>query len=323
MSSRIFRILSQANESNTTEHHDFAVHAGKDPSFIGILVVVALLFGIVFHTALKKLPVPFTVLALGLGIFLGELMNWTENGLGALADSIENWQNLLPNTMLILFLPILIFESASNIDVHVFSKALKQILLLAIPGVIVNVGLIYIVARYILPYDWNFTQCVIFGAMFSATDPVAVVSLLRELGAPSSLSMLIEGESLLNDGVAFVIFLYMVDVLRGSEGSIVGFIGSFFYASGIGVLVGAGLGHITTFISKIVFDDTMAQINLTIVGAFGTFFIAEGILEASGVLALVAFGLVYAEFRHGGLSVPANEALVRLLYIYKMHLYYN
>lgn len=120
--------------------------------------------------------------------------------------------------------------------------------------------------------------------MFSATDPVSVVALLRELGAPLSLSMLIEGESLLNDGVAFVIFLYMTKVIKGQEGNVVEFIGDFCYASGIGTLLGTFFGWITTCIAGAIFDDYIAQIILTIIGTFGTFFIVEGVLEASGVL---------------------------------------
>ena len=115
-----------------------------------------------------------------LGVILGELVQWTD--LGALEDSIENWKRLEAETILIIFLPVLIFESASNIDIHVFQKALYQILLLAVPGVLINVALIGVVAKYVFPYAWSVTEAITFGAIFSATDPIAVVSLLRELG---------------------------------------------------------------------------------------------------------------------------------------------
>ena len=180
---------------------------------------------------------------------------------------------------------------------------------MAIPGVLINVFLIAVVAQYVFPYDWSFTQAMTIGSMLSATDPVAVVALLRDLGAPSSLSTIIEGESLLNDGVAFVLFLFFVESLEGSGGGIGDFLGEFFYASCIGTLVGAVLGTIATFCSAAMFDDSIAQVILTFIGAFGVFFIAEGILEASGVLSIVAFGLCYSSFRHGGMSVRANEAL--------------
>lgn len=300
-------------QEESEEAIEFAIHGGIDPSYIGVLAIVSLLGGIIFHTLLRKIPVPFTVLALALGLFLGELMQWTDGDLGALGNSISNWQRLHPNTVLVMFLPPLIFESAANIDFHVFSKAFGQILLLAGPGVMINIILVCGVVYYIFPYGWSFTQSIAFGAMFSATDPVAVVSLLRELGAPVSLSTIIEGESLLNDGVAFVIFLFTVDVMVPGDthggGGFGDFIVEFLYASGIGTLVGLVLGNLTTFVSSALFDDYIAQIMLTVVGAFGTFFIAEGLLQASGVLAVVAFGLCYAVFRHAGMDTSANEAL--------------
>ena len=95
-----------------------AIHDGRDPSFLGVLAIVALVAGLLFRTLLGRLPIPFTVLCLAFGIFLGELVNWTDTGLGALHDSILNWIALQPNTVLVLFLPPLIFESASTIDVR-------------------------------------------------------------------------------------------------------------------------------------------------------------------------------------------------------------
>ena len=80
-------------------------------------------------------------------------------------------------------------------------------MLLAGPGVVVSSVLLALFAMYVFPYNWGWFTALTFGSMMSATDPVAVVALLRELGASKRLSLLIEGESLLNDGTAMVVFV--------------------------------------------------------------------------------------------------------------------
>ena len=82
---------------------------------------------------------------------------------------------------------------------------LPQIMALAVPGVMLSTMLTALIAR-IFPYEWPWDICLMFGAMMSATDPVAVVALLKELGVSARLGTLIEGESLLNDGTSIVVF---------------------------------------------------------------------------------------------------------------------
>ncbi len=120
--------------------------------------------------------------------------------------------------VLSLFIPGLIFESAFNTNYHIFLKETQQAAMLAGPGVLVNAILIGGVMHYFAHsistfstidtdgYDWSWSFCFMFGSFVSATDPVAVVALLKELGASKRLSTLIEAESLLNDGTAFVLF---------------------------------------------------------------------------------------------------------------------
>jgi len=125
--------------------------------------------------------------------------------------------------LLLLFIPALIFESAFNSDWHVFHKVFGQILLMAGPMLLMATGLTGLMMRYILQYkvidgvEFTFTASLLFGSIASATDPVAVVVLLKELGASKKLSTLIEGESLLNDGTAMVVFLVLLDLVKGIE----------------------------------------------------------------------------------------------------------
>ena len=106
-----------------------------------------------------------------------------------------------------VFIPVLIFESAYNCNWYVFKKAFINIVLLAGPGVLIGAAMIAFTLKLILGYDeLTWPMVLMMGSILSATDPVAVVALLKELGASVSLNTLIEGESLLNDGVAMVFY---------------------------------------------------------------------------------------------------------------------
>lgn len=107
-------------------------------------------------------------------------------------------------------------------------------LLLAGPGVLISTTLVASFAIFGMGYDWDWPTGLTFGAMVSATDPVAVVALLQELGAPKQLSILIEGESLFNDGTALVIFTVFKDMMTGAANRNVGEIVGFFARLSIG-----------------------------------------------------------------------------------------
>ena len=135
-----------------------------------------------------------------------------------------------PHMVLSLFIPGLIFESAFNTNYHIFLKESQQAAMLAGPGVLVNALLIGGVMHYFAHsislfsdidddgYDWSWSFSIMFGAIVSATDPVAVVALLKELGASKRLSTLIEAESLLNDGTAFVMFTVLKEFASSEDG---------------------------------------------------------------------------------------------------------
>ena len=114
-----------------------------------------------------------------------------------------------PNLALLTFLPALIFDSAFNCDWYIFKKQMASILILAGPMLILCSFLTAIVMKYIIlgHADFDWTSSLLFGFLISATDPVAVIAILKELGTSKRLSILIEGESLLNDGTAMVGFL--------------------------------------------------------------------------------------------------------------------
>lgn len=189
-------------------------YSAEDPTGGGVFLFLALVVGVLTRVLLGPLTgLPYTVLLLVFGVALGALATGVD--LGAIGHSIGVWGSLDPHLTLFVFLPALIFGSAFSVDYHTFSREIPQMLVLAVPGVVLSSLLTAALAVFVFPYHWGWADGLAFGAMMSATDPVAVVALLRELGASKRLSLLIEGESLFNDGTAMVIFIVFSDVMAG------------------------------------------------------------------------------------------------------------
>ena len=128
--------------------------------------------------------------------------------------------NINPDTLLYVFLPVLIFSAAYELDLHTFRKTFVNSSILAIPGVVVSMGLVALLMMgisLIVPEfsGWNWTFALMFGALVSATDPVAVVALLKELNTSKRFSTLVDGESLLNDGTGIVLFMLFFGAFSG------------------------------------------------------------------------------------------------------------
>jgi len=170
--------------------------------------------------------------------------------LGRIGKAVEVYSQMDAHMILLLFLPALIFESAFNSDWHIFKVEFAQILILAGPMLICSTYLCGLMMRYILGYDGDFTweAALLYGSIISATDPVAVVALLKELGASRRLATLIEGESLLNDGTAMVVFLVIFDIVEGNDVTFGDIVLKFVRLSFGGPLLGILGGIVLSFI---------------------------------------------------------------------------
>lgn len=245
-----------------------------------------------------------TVLGLVLGVYY--------ESLGRLGVALNSWSQIDPHLLLLLFLPALIFESAFNSDWHIFKVEMAQVLLMAGPMLLVSTGLSALMMRYILRYDgeFTFTAALLFGSIISATDPVAVVVLLKELGASRRLATLIEGESLLNDGTAMVVFLVIIDIVKGAEPSVGDIFIKFCRLSIGGPILGIAVGAIVTFMLKRIHNNFILEVNTTIFGSYLMFFLAESTdLKVSGILALVALGLYMTRSGKYRISAESEHAV--------------
>ena len=144
---------------------------------------------------------------------------WTPSRWQHIGNSLRLYAKMDSHLMLNLLLPPLLFESAFAIDWHIFIKVAKYATILATLGLIVCVGLTGVMYHVLYSaHGWGWEACFLLGGILSATDPVAVVALLREMGVKKNLATLIEGESLLNDGTAMVV--YSVLILSVEDGGV-------------------------------------------------------------------------------------------------------
>ncbi|CAM9175603.1 unnamed protein product [Ectocarpus sp. 12 AP-2014] len=287
---------------------------GGFPDWIAFGVVpVAMALGIITRTTLAKwLPIPYTVLLLLWGGVFGVLFTELDEPFNhALNNGIEAWIHMDPRILQIVFFPILIFVSAFNAQFHILERRLGQIIFLAGPGVILGAGLTAVFMKFVLPYDWDWNLSMVFGSMVAATDPVAVVALLEELGVSEKLGTLIEGESLLNDGSAIVVFEVFLEAVEGHSRNwheVIEF-GSRLALGG--PAIGAVIGIMGAFVLGYVINDALVEVSLTVLLAFSTFALCEAThVKVSGVLGIVACGVVLSYYGKPRVSSPVLPSLM-------------
>lgn len=262
-------------------------------------VMVSLFIGSAVRNLLKGSSVPYTValLVIGLGLGLLQRSDVLQQQLPAVSAALDLVSSIEPHLILFLFLPTLIFESVFAMEVHLFRRIFSQITILAVPGMLLAATATAVLARYLFPWDWSWPLCFMFGAMVSATDPVAVVALLKEVSSRKRLETLLEGESLLNDGTAIVLFtlFYGLLVTEGSpDVSVLVVSGSFFWVILLGMSIGILVGGLAILWIGRVFNDPIIEISLSIASAYLVFLLAENVLHVSGVVALVTLALLFA-----------------------------
>lgn len=273
-----------------------------------MFVFICMVIGQVMKGVNHVTGIPYTSLITIVGLIFG----FTQSYLGAFGDAISSYSQMNAHLIMLLFLPALIFESAFNSDWHIFKMEMSQILILAGPMLVVATFLSAGMMFYVLGYNGAFTwlHCLLYGSIISATDPVAVVALLKELGASKRLSTLIEGESLLNDGTAMVVFTVILEIVHGSEMGFFDVIGMFCRLSLGGPLLGIAGGIICSFILSKIYNNAVLEVNTTIFMSYIIFFIAENTsLHVSGILSLVALGLYMTKSGKTWISAESEHAV--------------
>ena len=243
-----------------------------------IEVIIVALFSVATAVALvaRRLKLPYTVALVLAGLALGT------------AHAFEA-PKLTKELLYAVFLPGLLFEAAYHLELRRFLQNKLAVFGLAIPGLIAGVAL---TTGLVTPFvkEISAAEALVFAALIGATDPIAVVALFKSVGAPKRLAVLVEGESLLNDGTAVVVFTLVLAYITGHPTSLPAASLDFVRIVGLGVLVGAAIAYAVSYVIHKV-DDPMIEITLTTITAYGSFVAAEH-FGFSGVIATVTAGMI-------------------------------
>lgn len=204
-------------------------------------------------------------------------------------------------------LSFLLFASALHVNLNDLMKQKLPILLLASVGVLASTFLVGTGAWYILTWlgvDLPFIYCLLFGALISPTDPIAVIGILKSAGAPKSLETKIAGESLFNDGVAVVVFIVLLGIASGGHEFGPGSIALLFIEEAVGgTLFGLLIGYIGFRMLRSV-DNYQLEVMITLALVMGGYALASAI-HVSGPLAMVIAGLLIGN--HGRLFAMSDK----------------
>lgn len=273
----------------------------SDVAVVLILLASLLLVHALVQPVAARLRVPNTVLLAAIGVGLGVLALLGEPArvdgpeLGPLtqfAQLIAEF-DITSQTILTIFLPILLFQTGLTIDVRRMLDDFAPVLVMAVIAVVVCTIMVGVAL-------WGVSGealvvCLLLGAIIATTDPVAVVGIFREVGAPRRLSILIEGESVFNDAAAIALFVVFLGVLiTGRDLSWSEAAWLFFKGFLGGALLGVAAARLMIFVMQPLRNQPLAETSMTLALAYLVFVLGERHLEVSGVVAVVCAALVVA-----------------------------
>ncbi len=251
--------------------------------------ILLLLASSVVTVVAQRIRIPYTLALLLLGLVLGAL------------DVAAPFLTLSSDVILLLFLPPLLFEAAFVLDLELLWTRRRGVLVLAVIGVALATLVAGGISYWAVGIPWS--VALLFGAMIAATDPVAVLAVFRQLGVDERLSVLLEGESLFNDGIALVLFTTLVTTVTDGfhpHMASLSFGWSVVGAVAIGLLVGGG-GYFLIDHT----DDALTEMLISVAVAYGAFLAADE-LAASGVLATLAAGIALGRVGRTRLGLLSN-----------------
>lgn len=199
------------------------------------------------------------------------------------------------------FLPILVFSGAFRMDIKLLQQNLWPILLLAVPGLLVSLGVVAVLVYYGIahPEGFPWLAALITGAVVSATDASPITSHFARLGVNKRLRVLLEGEDLFNDATAIVVFgIFVYIALHPAEeistsAVLLRFVVVFFGGALIGLLTGVGF----LLLSRL-FDDHLYQGIVTLIATYTAYLLAHDVLHVSGIMAVLVIGLIMGRVIH-------------------------
>lgn len=272
-----------------------------------LLIVLAALFSYINYRYLK-FPTTIGVM------FISLLMSLTLIGLGEIGFEIERRAEEVfasidfNETLMHGMLSFLLFAGALHVNINDLVKQKWAIGTLATAGLLMSTlivgGLMWLVSG-LLGLQLSWVYCLLFGALISPTDPIAVLGILKTAKAPKSQETIISGESLFNDGVAVVLFIVLLRIATGGQAVGVAQVVSLFLVDAVGgVLFGLGIGWLTYQMLKQV-NNYQVEVLITLALVMGGYALANA-LHVSGPIAIVVAGLLIGN--HGRLLAMSRTS---------------
>jgi len=275
-----------------------------------VLVLASLLLPIA-----ARLRAPHTVLLAALGMALGFLVALLADPqrYGVVGDVMVGLRELgfTAEAFLFIFLPPLLFTAGLNIDVRRLVDELAAVILMAVVAVLVCIAVVGTALHLISGVDA--VACFLLGAIISTTDPAAVIGIFRDIGAPRRLSILVEGESLLNDAAAIAVFALLVDIVTGKTAemdnaeALLAFLREFIG----GLLAGFVMGRIAIWLLTMLGGSHVGHVTITMCLAYIAFIVGDRYLHVSGVVAVVGSALTVAAYGPTRVSPNAWRSLLK------------
>lgn len=270
--------------------------------FMGVVLfisVILIIFSMLQYGALRK-NLPYTVILLATGLVAKELFS---------AFQLPTELFLSSEVTYHILLPVLLFGSALHLNFHQFRLQFKTISFLATFGLMLSIGVLSILVTLLL--GWDIKTSLLFGAIISSTDPIAVLSIFQNLGGPKRLALIADGESMFNDATAVVIFrLLTTVVVAGSSfdaNTSLQSLGMFGYTFIGSIIAGALYGYFVSSVLAKIENDRVVETTLTLGASLFIFTAVEYFIHLSGVISVVIAGLFIGNLGRSRISPQVSE----------------
>ncbi|AMM93552.1 sodium:proton antiporter [Peribacillus simplex] len=264
------------------------------------IILLAIAVGIVFIAEKMKQPYPTFLVIVGLLIGILPIPGLSDIKSYAATDTV------FQTTVILIFLSALLGDAALKLPIMELNRSKKPILLLSFVGTFLTFLIVSFLMYFLL--NLSLQQALIFGALMAATDPVSVLSIFKALGLNKRLSIIVEGESLANDGVAVVLFKIALVTTVLSLGGTFGASMEFIKVVSGGIVIGGIGGFIASHITSKI-DNYLIEIGLSLVLFYGAFDLGEH-FHVSGVISVVTAGLILGTYgKNIGMSDLTHEKM--------------